>query len=94
LFDGPDEKTTRNAQELPHNWIFSQIAPFQGKIIFEKLSCGLPSASYVRIRANGRTLSGWCGGSKQTTMCPMKTFLDQLAFVEDDTQWNTCYASI
>ena len=65
LFGGPNLTTYTNAHLNPHNWIFSQIAPFQGKIVFEKLSCGVPSASFVRIRANGAILSGWCDGWKR-----------------------------
>jgi hypothetical protein len=87
--------TTHNAQEQPHSWIFSQIAPFQGKIVFEKLSCGLPASvvrqDFVRIRANGAVISEWCGENK-TDLCPMSTFFKKVDFAQDATEWNTCFS--
>lgn len=98
LFNGPNETTGYNSQNLPHNWVFSQIAPLQGKIVFEKLSCeasiSRQKQDFVRIRANEAILTGWCNdGSnyERGTLCPMHAFLKNLAFVENATQWNTCY---
>ncbi|KAL9940724.1 hypothetical protein V8E36_000212 [Tilletia maclaganii] len=70
LFDGPALNASKpHAEQDPHNWFFSRIAPFQGKIVFERLQCGLPlplvGRKYVRVRANGAVQPaigdyGWC----------------------------------
>ncbi|UZJ55042.1 hypothetical protein CBS101457_004362 [Exobasidium rhododendri] len=98
LFSGPNLTTSRDAQDAPYNWIFSHIAPLQGKIVFEKLTCGLPftpfSKEFVRIRANEAVLTGWCGDGShyaQDTLCPLESFLKNIAFAESATEWNKCY---
>lgn len=105
LFEGPDLTTGFNAQAKPHNWYFSQIAPLQGKIVFEKISCQPQRTEYVRIRANGAILDPktYCIDNKsdqyhkhhqthRDQFCPLNTFVKQLAFVETDTEWNKCYS--
>lgn len=39
LFNGPQLGTERGAQRRAHAWVFSTIAPLQGKVVFEKLQC-------------------------------------------------------
>jgi Histidine phosphatase superfamily (branch 2) len=110
LFSGPDLTTDYNAQAKSHNWYFSQIAPLQGKVVFEKISCQPHKSEYVRIRANGAILDPktYCGTSNSTDqhhgkhhkhhrkhykhLCPLNKFVDQLAFVETDTEWNKCFS--
>lgn len=98
LFDGPDLQTGRNAHLESHQWSFGQIAPFQGKIVFEKLSCTmndtLAERHFVRIRANSKTMRGWCQSNDSTasdSLCPLNDFAEMIAFAEGDMEWNKCY---
>lgn len=97
LFAGPALSTSYNAQAQPHSWIFSRIAPLQGKIVFEKLSC-LPAQKFVRIRANGAVLdpASYCGGATgdrfHPGLCPLDRLVSQLAYVNEDAEWNGCFA--
>ncbi len=93
LFDGPPLTTEAGAESKPHAWDFSKIAPLQGKIVFEKLSCLNPSIqigpkagasfqlnrAYVRVRANGAVQQ-----AKDATWCPSKgqTVRDQVYIAE------------
>lgn len=110
LFNGPALTTDYNAQAKPHNWYFSHIAPLQGKVVFEKISCQPHKSEYIRIRANGavldpKTYCGTTGDNDQhhgkhhkhhnkyyKQLCPLNKFVDQLAFVETDTEWNKCFS--
>lgn len=102
LFNGPTLGTGADAATQPHAWVFSHIAPLQGKLVFERLGCG--TAKYVRIRANGQVLppdDSWCPAAANSTghplarkgnLCPLDDFVANLAFVETDTEWNKCYS--
>lgn len=96
LFNGPKLRVDRDAYKEPHKWVFSQIAPLQGKIVFEKVSCPRRTAEqeFVRIRANGALLdiSKWCPTELSTYgLCPLKKFAEQLDFANTDQEWNTCF---
>lgn len=99
LFDGPVLKTSSHAERNPHNWVFSRIAPLQGKLVFERLSC--LNKDYVRIRVNGKVMesknSKWCQGNKNALsafgLCPLATVEKSLEFANKADEWNKCYSS-
>jgi hypothetical protein len=103
LFDGPALSTSFNAQTTAHAWIFSQIAPLQGKIVFERLSCLPGLQRYIRVRANDAILTppSFCRGSKgrsndfasKHNLCSVDDFLAGLAYVNTAQEWNKCYSS-
>lgn len=93
----------KHAENKPHNWKFAQIAPMQGKIVFEKLHCdhhdNHPNAKeFVRIRMNDQTQipdQSWCPGAskkeQKERICPLNIFKKNLEFVQSDSEWNKCY---
>lgn len=104
LFDGPVLQTSAHAERNPHNWVFSQIAPLQGKLVFEKLSCKSLKSSpvdYLRIRVNGQVMeaknSKWCQGNKDALsvfgLCPIATVEKSLEFANEADEWNKCYST-
>ncbi|KAE8268486.1 hypothetical protein A4X09_0g3842 [Tilletia walkeri] len=104
LFDGPAlDASKSHAEQDPHNWYFSRIAPFQGKIVFERLQCQ-PGRSYVRVRANGAVQPAtgayaWCKNTAATELdqsmaqyglCSLDSVKDTLAWVNTDSDWKNC----
>ncbi|PWN43829.1 phosphoglycerate mutase-like protein [Ceraceosorus guamensis] len=107
LFDGPALQTSSHAEQAPHNWVFSRIAPLQGKIVFEKITCGVPntplplSQDYLRIRANGAIQSpsnaSWCPDAgldplSRLGLCKLSNVNKALDWVNTDTEWQKCFA--
>ncbi|CAD6887689.1 unnamed protein product [Tilletia controversa] len=105
LFDGPALNASKpHAEQDPHNWYFSRIAPFQGKIVFERLQCS-PGRNYVRVRANGAVQPatgdyGWCKNTTATDLdqqlaqyglCSLDSVKTTLAWVNTDSEWSKCY---
>ncbi|KAK0563285.1 hypothetical protein OC861_004878 [Tilletia horrida] len=105
LFNGPALNASKlHAEQDPHNWYFSRIAPFQGKLVFERLSC-LPGRTYVRVRANGAVQPaigdyGWCQNTTANVfdrtlarhgLCSLESVQNSLAWVNTDSEWNKCY---
>lgn len=96
---------TKHAEKKSHNWKFAQIAPMQGKIVFEKLQCDQHdkhskkiTKEYVRIRMNDQTQipdQFWCPGfsekEQKEHICPLSIFKKNLHFVQSDLEWNKCY---
>lgn len=92
----------KHTENKPHNWKFAEIAPMQGKIVFEKLHCNHDkhpnTKEYVRIRMNDQTQipdQFWCPDSsekdRKQNICPLAKFKKHLEFVQSDAEWNKCY---
>jgi hypothetical protein len=99
LFDGPKLSTDFHAERAPHRWVFSQIGPLQGKIIFEKLSCAGSRSPYLRVRANGAVQSprgaSWCprpDARAAQGLCAVDVVHKALAFVNSIEEWAKCDA--
>lgn len=87
-------------------WRFSQIAPLQGKVVWEKIECSSSSRrqqqEYVRVRANEAVQPAesapWCpsGGAQRDMvrqgLCPLDAVVQSLSWVRDGSEWAKCFA--
>lgn len=99
-----------NAESTPEGrerkWRFSQIAPLQGKVVWEKLQCG--EGEYVRVRVNEAIQKAagkpWCpaaGDARKAAhheqallnkgLCPLANVVRSLEWVKSGDEWSKCY---
>lgn len=76
--------------ETSRNWRFGNIAPFAGRIAFERLDCsGIPS---IRITADDAVQSLEFCHPVRDDICPLKAFLDSQTFARRNGsgRWAQC----
>lgn len=78
-------------------WSTSATTPFSGRLTIEKVACSDRSGEHVRVLVNdapARNSEGsWCPTSTQHPhLCPLDTFLAQLAWADTSTEWDRCYS--
>lgn len=75
-------------------WKFGHIAPFSGRIAFERLVCE-DGIKRVRVLANDALLNLEICGSDEHGMCTLDDFVASQRFARFDGQkkWEQCFAS-
>ncbi|KAJ3329411.1 hypothetical protein HDU76_007962 [Blyttiomyces sp. JEL0837] len=106
LFNDPNPlSTSANTSSIPHKFITSQLVPFGGNVLFERIDCSgndNQSAQHVRIVVNGIVQDvdeNWCPGMNGLVaigkgICPLTKFLEGLKWVDGTGVWDVCNAAV
>lgn len=73
-------------------WKFGHIAPFAGRIVFERLACK-DGRKKIRVLANDALLNMTMCGSDENDMCTLEAFVDSQRFsrIEGQEKWKECF---
>lgn len=93
LFAATEEDMPLQRLSPNRPWQFGKIAPFAGRIAFERLSCA-DGVKRVRALANDALLNlTMCKGLDEDGMCTLDDFVESQRFArfEGQEKWKECF---
>ncbi|KXN84946.1 3-phytase A [Leucoagaricus sp. SymC.cos] len=82
------------------DWFTSRIVPFSGRMVVERMECGLPSVNgagdreYVRILVSDAAQDlGFCEGVDEDGLCSLHSFVKSQTYARNSGQgdWESCF---
>jgi len=93
LFHDADLPTKTIAQD--RTWVSSTIVPFAGRMVVERLMCGVSGETSVRVLVNDAVQNlDFCQGATSDGLCTLTAFVQSQSFATSngDGNWDACFA--